>query len=93
MAASQVPWGVAALTGVVTTPAWRSKPSWYLLASEDRMISPVAQRKMARRAGSTLQEVAGSHAIYISRADAVASLIGKAVAAIAREKKQEIDTA
>lgn len=93
MAASQVPWGVAALTGVVTTPAWRSKPSWYLLASEDRMISPVAQRKMARRAGSTLQEAAGSHAIYISRADAVASLIGKAVAAIAREKKQEIDTA
>lgn len=83
MAAAQVPWGLAALTGVVAVPAWRSKPSWYLVATEDKMISPVAQRQMARRAGSTVTEAAGSHAIYISRPHATASLIMKALAGIA----------
>ena len=85
MAASQVPWGLAALTGVVETPAWRSKPSWYLVATGDKMIAPSLQREMAQRAGSKVVEVAGSHAIYISQAHAVASLIRKAAAGIVSE--------
>ena len=83
MAVSQVPWGIAALTGVVETSAWRNKPSWYLVATGDKMIAPAMQREMARRAGSKVVEVAGSHAIYISQAHAVASLIRKAAASIA----------
>jgi pimeloyl-ACP methyl ester carboxylesterase len=75
MADSQVPWGVQALAGEITDPAWKSKPSWYLLATEDRMIPPPAQRFMAERAGSTVVEVAGSHAIYVSQPNAVAALI------------------
>jgi pimeloyl-ACP methyl ester carboxylesterase len=78
MAASQVPWGVEALSGTISEPAWRSKPSWYLIATEDRMIPPPAQREMSGRAGSTVEEVAGSHAIYVSQPKAVASLIEKA---------------
>lgn len=60
MAASQVPWGVDALSGTVTKPAWRAKPSWYLLTTEDKMIPPAAQRSMADRAGATVIEVAAS---------------------------------
>ena len=82
MADSQVPWGVAALGGAVTTPAWKSKPSWYLVASDDKMIPPPAQREMAKRAGSSVTEVKGSHAVYVSRPDAVAKLIGQAAAAV-----------
>ena len=78
MADSQVPWGVEALSGTITEPAWRSKPSWYLVSTEDRMIPPDAQRAMSKRAGSTVVEVNGSHAIYVSQPDAVASLIEKA---------------
>jgi pimeloyl-ACP methyl ester carboxylesterase len=78
MADSQVPWGVAALTGVVGDPAWQHKPSWYLVATEDRMIPPAAQRAMAARAGATVVEVPGSHAIYVSQANAVAGLIAEA---------------
>ena len=82
MADSQVPWGVAALEGAVTSPAWRSKPSWYLVASDDRMIPPAAQRGMAGRAGSTVKEVRGSHAVYVSNAEAVSSLIELAATSI-----------
>ena len=57
MADSQVPWGVNALGGLVTDPAWRTRPSWYLVTTEDRMIPPVAQRTMSQRAGSTTVEV------------------------------------
>jgi pimeloyl-ACP methyl ester carboxylesterase len=78
MADSQVPWGVAALGGEISEPAWKSKPSWYLLATEDRMIPPPAQRFMSARAGSTVVEVAGSHAIYVSQPNAVAALIKQA---------------
>ena len=78
MADSQVPWGVNALGGSITDPAWRSKPSWYLVATEDRMIPPPAQRSMSERAGSTVVEVAGSHAIYVSQPQAVADLIKQA---------------
>ncbi len=75
MADSQVPWGVEALSGAVTNAAWRVKPSWYLVASEDKMIPPVAQRGMAARAGAQVKEVAGSHAVYVSKPSAVASII------------------
>ena len=78
MADSQVPWGVEALDGTISQPAWKNKPSWYLVATDDRMIPPPAQRAMAKRAGATVVEVAGSHAIYVSQPNAVAGLITKA---------------
>ncbi|HMJ26652.1 MAG TPA: alpha/beta hydrolase [Pyrinomonadaceae bacterium] len=78
MADSQVPWGLEALGGEISEPAWKSKPSWYLLVTEDRMIPPPAQRFMSERAGSTVVEVAGSHAIYVSQPNAVAALIKQA---------------
>jgi len=78
MAESQLPWGVEALSGSISEPAWRTKPSWYLVATDDRMIPPPAQRFMATRAGSSVVEVAGSHAIYVSQPDAVATLIARA---------------
>ena len=78
MADAQVPWGVQALAGEISDPAWKSKPSWYLLATDDRMIPPPAQRFMSERAGSTVVEVAGSHAIYVSQPNAVAALIKQA---------------
>lgn len=83
MADSQVPWGVDALNGTISEPAWITKPSWYLVATDDKMIPPEAQRFMAKRAGSTVVEVAGSHAVYVSQPSAVAALIEKA----AREAK------
>jgi pimeloyl-ACP methyl ester carboxylesterase len=78
MADSQVPWGVDALGGAVTEPAWRSKPSWYLVASDDSMIPPPAQRTMSGRIGATVVEASGSHSIYVSRPGAIADLIKKA---------------
>jgi len=75
MADSQVPWGVEALRGAISVPAWKSKPSWYLVATEDKMIPPDAQRGMSKRAGSTVVEEKGSHAIYVSKPRAVAALI------------------
>ncbi len=78
LADSQVPWGVAALSGKVSRAAWRSKPSWYLVATEDRMIPPEAQRSMSKRAGSTVSETRGSHAVYISHPEAVAKVIEQA---------------
>jgi pimeloyl-ACP methyl ester carboxylesterase len=75
MADSQVPWGVEALGGTITEAAWRTKPSWYLVTTEDKMIPPPAQHFMSKRAGATVVEVAGSHAIYVSQPNAVAMLI------------------
>ena len=75
MANSQVPWGLAALNGAVTEPAWATKPSWYLVATDDRMIPPPAQRAMSKRAGSSVVEAKGSHAIYVSQPEAVAEII------------------
>lgn len=80
MAISQVPWGLEAVNGVVTNAAWKSKPSWYLVTSEDRMIPPDAQRGMAKRAGSTVVEIKASHSVFLSHPDAVASLIEQAAA-------------
>ncbi len=78
MADSQVPWGVEALSGAITKPAWKAKKSWYLAATDDRMIPVSAQRQMAKRAGSVVTEVGGSHAIYVSNPKAVADVIMKA---------------
>src|SRR5438552_1436805 len=87
MADSQVPWSVAALSGTISEPAWRAKPSWYLIATDDKMIPPDAQRFMSKRAGSTVVEAKGSHAIYVSQPSAVAGLIEQAA------KKQKAATA
>ena len=82
MADSQVPWGVRALSGTISEPAWKSKPSWYLVVTEDKMIPPDAQRTMARRAGSAVVEIGGSHAIYVSQPGVVARLIEQAAKGI-----------
>jgi pimeloyl-ACP methyl ester carboxylesterase len=78
MADSQVPWGVNALGGTISEPAWRLKRSYYLVATDDRMIPPPAQRAMSERAGSTVMETPGSHAVYVSRPGVVADLIKQA---------------
>ena len=78
MANSQVPWGIEALDGEIADPAWKTKPSWYLLTTEDRMIPPPAQHFMSKRAGATVVEVKGSHAVYVSKPEAVAALIEQA---------------
>jgi pimeloyl-ACP methyl ester carboxylesterase len=78
MANSQVPWGVQALEGTVSEAAWRSKPSWYLVATDDRMIPPAAQQSMSKRAGSAAIETKGSHAVYVSQPAVVAALIERA---------------
>jgi pimeloyl-ACP methyl ester carboxylesterase len=78
MASAQVPWGVEALQGSITTPAWRTKPSWYLIATDDRMIPPPAQRAMSKRAGAVVSEVPGSHAVYVSQPGPVAAFIARA---------------
>jgi pimeloyl-ACP methyl ester carboxylesterase len=82
MADSQVPWGLAALSGEISEPAWKAKPSWYLIATDDKMIPPDAQRSMSKRAGSTVVEVEGSHAIYVSQPKAVAALIEQAAQSV-----------
>jgi len=87
MASSQVPWGVQALAGAITAPAWKTKPSWYLVATEDRMIPPPAQRSMSKRAGSKVTDVAGSHAVYVSQPKAVATLIKNAARELAAKSK------
>jgi pimeloyl-ACP methyl ester carboxylesterase len=83
MADSQVPWGVEALSGAISQPAWKTKPSWYLVSTEDRMIPPDAQRAMSKRAGATVVEVKGSHSVYVSQPQAVAAFIEKAAKSVA----------
>jgi pimeloyl-ACP methyl ester carboxylesterase len=90
MADSQVRWGLDALTGAVTAPAWKTRSSWYLVATEDKMIPPDAQRAMARRAGSTIAEVKGSHAVYVSQPRVVASIIVSAATGVALGPLQAI---
>jgi pimeloyl-ACP methyl ester carboxylesterase len=82
MADSQVPWGVEALNGKISEPSWKAKPSWYLIVTDDKMIPPDAQRSMSKRAGSTVVEVKGSHAIYVSQPAAVAALVEKAAKSV-----------
>ena len=78
---SQVPWGLDALGGTISEAAWASKPSWYLVTTEDRMIPPQAQREMSARAGSTVEEAAASHSVYVSQPATVAEIVKKAAAA------------
>jgi pimeloyl-ACP methyl ester carboxylesterase len=80
LADAQVPWGVDALAGAITEPAWQSKPSWYLVTTEDHMIPPPAQRMMSSRAGSTVAEVAAAHTVYVSQPKVVADVIMQAAA-------------
>ena len=87
MADSQVPWGLEALNGAVSEPAWKTKPSWYLIATDDKMIPPPAQRFMSKRAGSTVVEAKGSHSIYVSKPEAVAALIEQAAQSVKPESK------
>jgi pimeloyl-ACP methyl ester carboxylesterase len=86
MADSQVPWGVDALGGTISEPAWKTKKSWYLVTTEDKMIPPGAQRAMSKRAGSTVVEVKASHSVYVSQPQAVASLIETAAKGVAATK-------
>ncbi|KAA8885441.1 alpha/beta hydrolase [Nocardia colli] len=81
LADSQVPWGLEALGGPISEPAWRVKPSWYLHVTEDKMIPPTAQSSMAERIGATIVQTPGSHAIYVSRPAVVADLIRTAASA------------
>ena len=89
MADSQVPWGLDALNGAVTQAAWRAKPSWYMVTTEDKMIPPDAQRGMSKRAGSTVVEVKGSHAVYVSQPQAVAHFIEQAATDALAEGQQK----
>jgi pimeloyl-ACP methyl ester carboxylesterase len=82
MVDSEKPWGVDCAAGTVTDPAWRTKPSWYLVAAEDREIPPSAQRAMAQRAGATTVDLAASHAVYITQPSVVADLIKQAASAV-----------
>jgi len=82
MADSQVPWGLDALGGEVSEAAWANKPSWYLVAADDHMIPPPAQRQMAERAGASVREVPGSHSVYVSQPQAVADIIHTAVESV-----------
>jgi len=87
MADSQLPWGLEAVNGAVSEPAWRTKPSWYVVATGDRMIPPDAQRAMSKRAGSVTSDVAGSHVVFISQPQAVAEIIAKAASSVAVASK------
>ena len=87
MASSQVPWGVEALAGAVTDPAWKHKPTYYMVATEDKMIPPPAQRNMAGRAGATTTEAPGSHAIYVSKPKVVAAFIERAAEELEQRKR------
>ncbi len=82
MADSQVPWGLDALNGAVSEAAWSTRPSWYLVATDDKMIPVPAQRFMSKRANATVVDAAGSHAIYVSKPKAVAALIETAAKAV-----------
>jgi len=75
MAQSQVPWGLNAVGGVITTAAWKSKPSYFLVTTQDRMVPPTAQRRMAERAHAETQEIRSSHAVMMSHPDEVAAFI------------------
>ena len=81
MAHSQMMLAKAAAAGTVTTAAWHKKKSWALIATLDHNINPDLERSMAKRAGSETIEVAGSHAVYVSKPDEVARLIERAAKA------------
>jgi pimeloyl-ACP methyl ester carboxylesterase len=88
MADSQVPWGLGAISGTISEAAWRTKPSWYLVTTQDRMIPPDAQRGMSKRAGTTVVEVEGSHAVYVSQPQVVAHIIETAAKGVMVAEKE-----
>src|ERR1700726_937130 len=88
MADSQVPWGVNAVGGTISEAAWKTKPTWYLLTTEDRMLPPDAQRLMSKRAGATVVEVKSSHAVYVSHPEAVAHIIEEAARGVLLAAKE-----
>lgn len=79
MAASQVPWGIAAAQAPVAEPAWKAKPASYLVATEDHMIPPSLQRMMAKRSGAKTVELASSHAVMLSHPREVAAFITESI--------------
>jgi pimeloyl-ACP methyl ester carboxylesterase len=81
MADSQLPCSADAINGVISEPAWRTKPSWYLVSEDDHMIPPPAQRAMSERAKATVTETPGSHAVYVSQPAVVAAVITQAAQA------------
>ena len=80
MAISQVPISTDAFTHKVTNPAWKTKPTWYMVATEDRSINPEQERMMAKRAHATTVEVNASHVAYMSHPREAAKLIEEAAA-------------
>lgn len=87
MADSQVPWGVEALGGTISEPAWKTKPTWYLIATDDRMIPPPAQRFLSQRAGAKVVETPGSHSVYVSHPEAVAAIITQAIQGVRQAER------
>ena len=77
MARSQVGLSVKAVGAPITSPAWKTKPSYAIVAKDDRSINPGLERSMYKRSGAITTEISGSHAIYISQAKAVAEVIEK----------------
>ncbi len=88
MADSQQPWGAKALEGRISAPAWKTRPSWFLIPRDDHVIPPAGQHGMAQRAGATIRKVPGSHAVYVSNPQAVAALIEAAAASTAANPAQ-----
>ena len=82
MAAAQVPWGLAAVQTKITNPAWKQKPAYFMLTTQDHMIPPVLQRAGAKRAGAQLREIESSHAVMLSHPDEVVGFIEAAAEAI-----------
>ena len=78
MAIAQVPISTEAFTHKVTNPAWKAKPTWYMVATEDRSINPEQERMMAKRARATTVEVKSSHVAYMSHPKEAAKLIEEA---------------
>jgi pimeloyl-ACP methyl ester carboxylesterase len=78
MADSQVPWGVGGIGGKITKPAWKSKPAYYLMTTEDKVVPPMLQRFMAERAKAKIVEQPSSHAVMLSHPDTVIRVIESA---------------
>jgi pimeloyl-ACP methyl ester carboxylesterase len=72
---AQLPWGVEALSGQISDAAWKHRPNWYLVTTEDLMIPPDQQRSMAQRIGATTVETAASHSVFVSQPEAVTEII------------------
>jgi pimeloyl-ACP methyl ester carboxylesterase len=75
MADSQVPVSASVFASMISVAAWKSKPSWYLVATDDHVIPAEAARFMAKRAGAKISEVKSSHVSYVSQPAAVAKII------------------